>query len=500
MNSESWFTARRVVPRATFAVIATLLESRPLPAVGLPAPSPAGGRSSWRVPAVVLAACVAVAALSLLLPSTPTYDPWAWIIWGREILHLDLVTTDGPSWKPLPAFFTVPFALFGGAAPWLWLVAARAGALLGIVFAFRIARRLAGPIAGGAAAGALVLAPWYFKNAALGNSEGLMAAAVLGAIDRHLAGRFRQAFVLGVAAALLRPEAWPFFGLYGAWLLWRERRRALVLVGAGFASLPVLWFGPELWGSGNLNRASERAQKPNADSAAFAAHPAVQVLSNAVHMFTVPVIVGLVAFVGVLALRRPAAGGGRAVVAGLALMALAWLGIVAYMTAHGFSGNQRYLIMPVTLLVVLAAIGLGWAAQELRRLPARGGVAVIAATLVALACTVPYWSGARGMLDNLAYQGHLQSDLESSVAEAGGAAGLRACGRSTTGAFLVPAVAWQLGVHANRVGLEPESPGVVFRVKTHPFSDAVPGLGPVAGKPLRTLADQGNWRLLGSCG
>ena len=29
-------------------------------------------------------------------PSMPTYDPWAWIIWGREVAHLDLDTTDGP--------------------------------------------------------------------------------------------------------------------------------------------------------------------------------------------------------------------------------------------------------------------------------------------------------------------------------------------------------------------------------------------------------------------
>jgi hypothetical protein len=104
-----------------------------------------------------------------------------------------------------------------------------------------------------------------FRNVALGNSEGLMAAAVLGAVDRHLSGHRRQAFLLGLAAALLRPEAWPFFGLYGLWLVWRERS-ALRLVAAGFASLPVLWLGPELWGSGNFNRASDRAQQPNPNS------------------------------------------------------------------------------------------------------------------------------------------------------------------------------------------------------------------------------------------
>ena len=57
-----------------------------------------------------------------LLPAGPTYDPWAWIIWGREITEGDLDTRTGPSWKPLPVLFTTPFALTGDAgAPELWL-------------------------------------------------------------------------------------------------------------------------------------------------------------------------------------------------------------------------------------------------------------------------------------------------------------------------------------------------------------------------------------------
>ena len=60
-----------------------------------------------------MVACFAIAALSLLETSAPTYDPWAWIIWGREIMHLDLDTVSGPSWKPLPVLFTAPFSLLG---------------------------------------------------------------------------------------------------------------------------------------------------------------------------------------------------------------------------------------------------------------------------------------------------------------------------------------------------------------------------------------------------
>src|SRR3954466_16033536 len=110
-----------------------------------PARAAAFVRPAWVTGTLLLVAgCLALGALSLLLPSTPTYDPWAWIIWGREVLHLDLSTVGGPPWKPLPLLFTAPFSLFGDAAPDLWLLIARAGGLLALAMAFRLARRLAG--------------------------------------------------------------------------------------------------------------------------------------------------------------------------------------------------------------------------------------------------------------------------------------------------------------------------------------------------------------------
>src|SRR4051812_35965806 len=80
------------------------------------------GRSGSAPMWPVLVGCLAVSALTLLWISTPTYDPWAWIMWGREIAHFDLNTTGGPSWKPLPILFTIPFSVFGDdVAPYLWL-------------------------------------------------------------------------------------------------------------------------------------------------------------------------------------------------------------------------------------------------------------------------------------------------------------------------------------------------------------------------------------------
>ena len=91
--------------------MSTAVGSRPLDLADLPAPAAAPRRGAPAAPLVL--ACLAVAALAHALPAAPTYDPWAWISWGREIVHLDLDTRTGPSWKPLPVLFTTPFALAG---------------------------------------------------------------------------------------------------------------------------------------------------------------------------------------------------------------------------------------------------------------------------------------------------------------------------------------------------------------------------------------------------
>ena len=100
------------------------------------------------------------------------------------------------------------------------------------------------------------------RDASLGNSEALLAALVLWAFERHLDGRRDHALYLAFAGALLRPEVWPFLGLYGLWLWFAEPwlRTRLVVLGA---LVPALWFLPEWWGSGDPFRAGARANNPN---------------------------------------------------------------------------------------------------------------------------------------------------------------------------------------------------------------------------------------------
>ena len=158
--------------------------------------------------------------------------------------------------------FTTPFALAGDEwAPDLWLIVAQAGGLLAFAFTYRLAARLAGWPAGIIAAAGLVLADEFIRNFARGNSEGLLVALVLWAVERHLDGRRRDAFVLGFLAGLLRPELWPFLLLYGAWLMWREPATRVLVVGCGLLTA-ILWFVPEYIGSGDFFRAASRAREP----------------------------------------------------------------------------------------------------------------------------------------------------------------------------------------------------------------------------------------------
>ena len=121
----------------------------------------------------------------------------------------------------------------------------------------------------------------------LGNSEAMLAALSLWAFERHLDGRRDHALYLGFAAALLRPEAWPFLGLYGLWLWFRDPELRLRIAAIGVA-VPVLWFGPELWGSGEPLRASSRANNPNPGSAAFADNPTLEVIKRFAQRTVIP--------------------------------------------------------------------------------------------------------------------------------------------------------------------------------------------------------------------
>ena len=340
----------------------------------------------------IIGACLALSAVTLLFPPPPPTTPWAWILWGREIMQLDLVTEGGPSWKPFPILFTTPFSLFGDdIAPYLWVGVARAGGLLGCVMAYRMAtppdrrRRVRG--AGRRVARlALFSSNKYVRDAALGNSSRCWprwccgpssATWTAAATTRCYLGFLPRCCARGVALprplralALVRGAA-----AARAWLVPSPPADPGALV-------PARW-----WGSGDPFRAGARANAPNQGSAAFADIPHRSRCSSASANVTIaPVKSGTliaVAYAAVLWIRRRARGGH----AGVGRSGLAWFVLVAGMTEAGFAGNQRYLIVTAVVCVLggMGAVrgvlqGVEWLAARIGS--PRTGAAVIAGAYV----------------------------------------------------------------------------------------------------------------------
>jgi hypothetical protein len=493
-----------------------------------------GSFSGWRLYGALIGAALLISALSLLIPSTPSYDPWSWLVWGREILHGSLHTPGGPTWKPLPVIFTTIFAIFGRAQPDLWLVVGRAGALSAVLMVFRLAARMTwwlrdaderelagsnriaavGPavLAGLVGLVALALTGEFLDSSALGYSEGLMVAATLIALDRHLDGHYRQAFVLGFVAALDRPEIWLFWGPYGLWLMWRDPGSRALVVSLAVLTL-ALWFVPQKLGGGSFTSGVSRAHHPRPNSAAYASCP---FCSELVH-HAWPLVLLRVKFAAALAVviavwllwrgRRaraeavPAAGSSwvSRVMTRLGLplrtqrdralftlilsggFGVSWWVIVGIETQAGFSGNDRYLVLGSAFICLTGGVAFGWAALGLAR-SARRAIAsagrrtrLVSASVVCalIFLFVPNWVGANLISiprthAALVYQANLRRDLVYLIDRHGGARKILACGPVMTEGFQVPMVAWYLNVRmidvldqppVNAAGLDPVAKG-----------------------------------------
>jgi hypothetical protein len=432
---------------------------------------------------------VALAAVSLLLPWALAFDPQAWVVWGRDASRFALDTSGGPSWKPLPVVATTPLALTGDPAPALWLVVARAGGLLALAGAWALAARLGGQIASVAAAAVMAVSPWWLFNTALGNSEGLLAAAALWAVVAHLAGRHRAALALGTAAALLRPEVWPFLGLYGLWL-WRfEPRERGAVVTAGIV-VPVLWLGPDVLGIGGALSASRAARgEPSLGSAALEDVPGLAVLADAVALLTVPATLAAVA--GTIT-------GGRLARA-LAAAALAWIAIVAVMAQVGYAGNPRYLVAAMAFGCVLAGAGAAWIGAAIVRrragLAAARGAAVVSAVLVAAVLAITAGDLA-DQLSDVGARADRREALPAMVADAGGRDPIVDCAPVRTAPDVRPLVAWELDISMNGIDRPPEPPVALIRWRPHAGGPVEPAVPP---GDFTLLGRAPYWEALGAC-
>jgi hypothetical protein len=463
------------------------------------------GLSAWSVYGLIMAAGVVIGAVTLLVPSTPSYDPWCWLVWGREILHGTLHTQGGASWKPLPVVFTTIFAIFGKAQPNLWLVVARAGFVMTVLMSGKLAWRVTlslapgygrrplrslsmidrlgtvGPAALAAviAIFAVALSGGWLSNSTLGYSEALAVGFLLIGFERHIDGHYRQAFACGLVSALDRPETWVFWGPYGLWLMWKDPRSRVLVVGLAILTL-ALWFPPQKWGGGSFDSGLVRATHVRANSNALKSFPFWAEFKSAWSLSIFRVKVAAIAMIagGLVLLgyhlrtrNRPTA---RLRLSPLAVRAITvatvsglfgfgWWVLIALETQAGFSGNSRYLTFGAasvdiagaicygSIAVLLAQLPRYWVAESRERLKLGQRLVLGTALLAAFFIAFPNWVGSnfislRAFHKSISYQAGLRKDVSTLIDQAGGVKALQSCGagRIMIEGFQVPMLAWYL--------------------------------------------------------
>jgi hypothetical protein len=395
--------------------------------------------------------CLVLAGLALLVARAPAYDVWSWLIWGREAAHLDLDTTFGPQFKPLPVIVTTLSAPFGDAAVPIWMFIAYTAGLLGVVGAARVAWRSSGPWAAALTALAVLTSTQFtFYLLPQGMSEPMLMAFAFWAIDQHLAGRPRLAYVLACLAGLLRPETWPFVIAYGLWLRRAGRARPQLLLGLALL-MPAAWFLPEWWGSGNPFRTGGGSATPG--GAVTQKHPGLAVLQGTFE--GLPGIVWGLALAGVvvaLLLRDRL----LLFVAGLGA---SWLVVIAVLAEAGkSSGVTRYLIITQGGACILAGACVvqlvRWARVQAVRLGlGRARTAAVALPVLVIAglavpSAVSFGHNAETGWEMTRYQQGAYLATARAVKQAGGPALANRCTPYVWSVFLrEPELVWRLHTH-----------------------------------------------------
>jgi len=394
---------------------------------------------------VPLAICGGLAALTLLWQDQPSFDPWAWIVWGRQLTGLSAVPFGSASptgWKPLPVLINMPIALLGSAAApivWVWLV--RTAALWCLVQAWNLGKRAAGTPAAVGAVVLLVLTPQAVYLVGGGISEVLVALLLLAAVSCHLDDKPNSAWFALLAAALARPEIMAAAGPYGLYMVWRRRIHVGWFVGP-IALAALLWASGDWIGYGKPFAVAQRAEagaEPQRVQSALV--PAFEILARSVTEIQVGVaLIAVLTFAAAVKWREPV---GRT----LGALSLAIISATVIATQLGYPGVPRYMGPAFMLASVLGGIGLG------RFVSVQTGGAKLAAAaavaLIGLGVALPSAvTRDRGGLRWYEARSDATAGMPALIDAAGGRTALLACG---IGAVNPPdqlsAAAYALDVH-----------------------------------------------------
>jgi len=437
-----------------------------------------------------------LAAASLALPYHPVYDPWAWLVWGRELVHGGFETAAGPSWKPLPVLVDAPLSMLGDVAPQAWMLIARTGWFSAALLAGLLAARLSGEktgrwrwVAAVIAAASVALTADSFtpplRQFTGGLSEPLLVALVLGAISAALDERPGWVLGLGTAAALLRPEVWPFLALW-AYFASRGRPRLRAAAIACALLIPLAWFVPDILGAGTPLEGGETARAGGIEPL-----DGLAVLGRASIAPLLACWVGIAlllwqgGFVNQWSTKPPRANDGDQYLAILLAGAAAWILLVAAMAIAGFAGLPRFLAPATAIVAILGSVGIARTAAAVELFDPIGGkrsTAIIAATLVIAAAGVG-WRAAQipGDVRVVQRQTHSLDHLFDLIDKTGPAT-LLACNNTTKITQVRPqtAAAWKLEKPIDRVPVR-RKPQYGTVLSTTPLPNGAP------------IATAGNW-------
>ena len=427
-----------------------------------------GRRWRWRLrwPLGALILIGVSAAVVAWAQVKPSYDPYGWLTWGHLTLHGKLNTDGAPSWKPLPYLFTLPYALAGRDAVYLWMTTAFAISLSGLVFAWRVAYWLVAPPRGRAWAGHLagltaalaVIGIYDFPHSILSaESDTIVVALCLAGADAILCRRLRWAFWLFWLAALGRPEAWSVLLLYGAWAFWTQPRMRWPVV-IGVVLVPLLWFGiPALTSKSPFTEATLAEHSPRAVHGNKITGVIGRFLDLNAGAVKIAALVAVIAAV----LRRD-----RAVLLVLGAV-LVWVAVEIAFALHGWSAVPRYMYEAGAGTAVLAGVFVGRVLLDsgaaMRRLPLRtpsfaAGLVAGAILLAFAGSLVPIASSRvaheRSDLAQQRARAVQVDQLEDAITILGGHR-ILACGHPKVWVSWQSVLAWDLGTNVGSMFFNP---------------------------------------------
>ncbi len=455
-------------------------------------------RYAWWIVAVALV--VVSVVIVLAAGARPGYDPYGWLVWGYQTWHASLNLGGAPSWKPFTYLFTVPYTLFGHYALWLWMTTAVASSLAGCIFAGRIVYRVIATspstvssssggsardssfatspstvssssggsardssfatsperrwaaIAGATFAGLALLGIQDYMHYVLSvQSDPMLVAVCLAAIDCHLAGHPRWAFLLGALASLGRPEVWPFTGCYAIWA-WRTIPAMRWLIGISLLAIAALWFGvPEITNhrpniAGQLALKSPRQLHSN---------KVIGTIDRFTALSYFPIELAALVAVVIAAFRR------NLVVLTLAAVSVLWVVVEIAFSLHGFPGVPRYLFEPAGVTAVLGGIAVGWVLADAPRLSAKlprwSGIPVVVVLVASLLPGALARAGTEHKdLNHERARATEINRLAATISAIGGYKHLRACGRPVMNVEYVSIMAWYVKLNTGYIGYRPQ--------------------------------------------